>query len=75
MFADVAVGVPAGVSQGSKPGRDENENQVQIDFINPFQTRESDVRQLIVSVFKTQYNLGKSFQATISPISPIPGAQ
>ncbi|KRX28848.1 hypothetical protein T09_9459 [Trichinella sp. T9] len=28
-----------------------------------------------VSIFKAQYNLGKGFQATISPISPNPGAQ
>ena len=35
--------------------RDENENSVQIDL------QESDARQFVISKFKTQYNLEKSF--------------
>ena len=53
-------------SQESKTQRVEIDNLVQINFVNL--DGEAHARRLIISIFKTQYNLEKSFQA-------IPGAQ
>lgn len=48
-------------SQESKTQRGEIDNFVQIDFVNL--DGEAHARRRIISIFKTQYYLEKSFQA------------
>lgn len=51
----------------------DTKNPLQTDLVNHF--RVSNARWFIASIFKTQYNSGNGFQATISPICFFPGSQ
>lgn len=66
-FKDEKIqGVSAGVGREVNSWGDKSGTPVKISFINLDQN--PNAWQLIVSIFKTQYNLGKCFQPTVSPI-------
>ena len=49
------------------PSKDENENSVQIDFVNPDQTLESNAKRFVVSIFKHNMIWKKKDLGVIKP--------